>query len=171
MGNKGLRKRIPQPLKQYITWTRATQCPTVPNHTNHCMREDQAYSKLVALDNLYPTISRLLRHAHCKRWLNSYPPSHRGLIHPKDFESLMWLDKSEWLDRTFFSCSLYFLSTLIIPLFLPSSSVSYFIFAVPMCKCSENTRTCTSSSFSIAVLNGTCCLRSTIKTKFEEKSC
>ena len=50
-------------MEQYITWTRTTQCQTVQTHMPHCMQEDQAYSKPVVLDSLYPMIGRLLRHA------------------------------------------------------------------------------------------------------------
>ena len=48
------------------------------------------------------------------------------------------------------------LLSIITPLFLPSSSVSfpYFILAVPMRKCLGK-HSCTSSPFPIAILNGT----------------
>ena len=41
------KKRTHPTLKEYITSTRTTQCPTVQAHTPHCMQEDQAYSKQV----------------------------------------------------------------------------------------------------------------------------
>ena len=49
------------------------------------------------------------------------------------------------------------LFSILTPLFLPSSSVtlSYFIIAVPMCGCLGE-HSCTSSLFTIAILNGTC---------------
>ena len=36
-------------------------CPTVQTHTSHCMQEDQAFSKPVLFDSLYPMTSRLFR--------------------------------------------------------------------------------------------------------------
>ena len=54
------------PVEQYITWPVyqyiTTQCSTVRTHMPHCMQEDQAYSKPVVLDNLFPMISHLLEH-------------------------------------------------------------------------------------------------------------
>ena len=49
--------------------------------------------------------------------------------------------------------------SILMPLFLPSSSValSYFIHAVPMRECLGK-HLCMSSSFSVAILNGTCFL-------------
>ena len=49
------------------------------------------------------------------------------------------------------------LFTILIPLFLPSSSVSlsYFIDAVPIRQCLGK-HSCVSSTFHIAILNGTC---------------
>ena len=37
--------------------------PSAQTHTYYCMQEDQAYSKPVVCDSLYPMICRLLRHA------------------------------------------------------------------------------------------------------------
>ena len=52
------------------------------------------------------------------------------------------------------------LLSVLAPLFSPSSSVSlsYLIFAVPMRECLGK-HSCTSSTFPIAILNGTFCLR------------
>ena len=71
------KKRTHPLLEHYITWTRTTQCPTVQTHTPHCRQEDQAYSKPVVEDSLYPMISCLLRHA---QGLKFDPPKPQGGI-------------------------------------------------------------------------------------------
>ena len=43
-------------------------------HTPHCMQKDQAYSKQVVLDSLYPIISSLLRHAQLQTLAEFKPP-------------------------------------------------------------------------------------------------
>ena len=73
-----LLKRTHPPLEQYITWTRTTQCPTVQTNTTHSMQEDQAYSKPVVYNSLYPMISRLLRQEKGKHYVNSNPPQATG---------------------------------------------------------------------------------------------
>ena len=57
------------------------------------------------------------------------------------------------------------------PLFLPSSSVSlsYFIFAVPMLDCLGK-HSCKSSSFPIAILNGTSIFLSLVQEKLNMPS-
>ena len=71
-------------------------------------------------------------------------------------------DSTKWLDRTSFFLSAVLLSTFIL-LFLLSSSVSlsFIYLSVPM-RGSLGKYSCMSSSFPIAILNGTCSLRASI---------
>ena len=77
-----------------------------------------------------------------------------------------WTRQSDWTGLPF-QCPLYLiLHFILLLLLLPSSCVilSYFNIAVPMRKCSAE-HSCPSSQFSIAILNATCSLRSTITMK------
>ena len=64
---------------------------------------------------------------------------------------IIYFYQDSWPSGLLFSFLSALLLSILTPLFLPSSSVSlsYFILAVPM-------RECMSSSFPIAILNGTC---------------
>ena len=44
-------KRTHLPLKQYITQTKTSKCPTVQSH---CMQEDQARNEPAVYDSSYP---------------------------------------------------------------------------------------------------------------------
>ena len=68
------------PLKQYITWTRTTQCTTAQTHTPHCLQEDQACSISRWCRTVYiPWLDASYDRHKGKHWLNSYNrPNHRG---------------------------------------------------------------------------------------------
>ena len=69
-----------------------------------------------------------------------------------------WTRQSDWTGLLFF-VSAVLLFTIILLFLLPSAvSLSYFNLAVPMRKCLGK-HSCMSSTFSIAILNGTCSLR------------
>ena len=80
------KRRTYPSLEQHITWTFATQCPTVWTHKPHCMQEGHACKKAMhAISPCYRTVyipwlvASYDTHKG-KHWLNSDPPIHRGQL-------------------------------------------------------------------------------------------